>query len=51
MPGPTFEAQEPAGRHGAPPPAAPPEPKLAITLPEWNLLPPTEFLDRHPRQR
>jgi hypothetical protein len=26
------------------------EPSLALNLPEWDLLPPTEFLDRHRAQ-
>lgn len=25
--------------------------ELALTLPEWDLLPPAEFLDRHSRRR
>jgi hypothetical protein len=47
MPGPRIEPTEPvepAGRH------AEPDLELAIALPEWNLLPPAEFLDRHPRR-
>ncbi|MFD9736269.1 hypothetical protein [Umezawaea sp. NPDC059074] len=54
MPGPDFgesrEPSPPAHRHEERT-AAPPDSELAIALPEWNLLPPAEFLQRHSRRR
>ncbi|TCO59752.1 hypothetical protein [Actinocrispum wychmicini] len=48
MPGPMMEPQQPVGRHE--PAQSTMDTELAIALPEWNLLPPAEFLDRHPRR-
>jgi hypothetical protein len=44
MPGPEIEKT-------APQPQPQPQAELAIALPEWNLLPPAEFLDRHAGRR
>ncbi|MEU5692279.1 hypothetical protein [Actinosynnema sp. NPDC020468] len=46
MPGPDF-GDRPARREEQPRPEA--ENDLAIRLPEWNLLPPAEFVERRPR--
>lgn len=59
MPGPVLPAPDsgawssPAANAGssAPPPApTPDEGTIAVELPGWDLLPPDEFVQRHPRR-
>lgn len=50
MPGPMFDKpadrdQPPPSRHGID------DREVALRLPEWDLLPPAEFLNRRPRKR
>ncbi len=54
MPGPLIGRDEALerGRHREDIPAGPAaDDAVALTLPGWDLLPPAEFLDRHPRRR
>jgi len=54
MPGPDFgrrDESSPPARQVEERAGTSPDPELAIALPEWNLLPPAEFLERHPRRR
>lgn len=48
MPGPEIER---TASHSRPQHEAQPQAEVAIALPEWNLLPPAEFLDRHAGRR
>ena len=53
MPGPDFGRRDESSpaRRAEERTVVLPDPELAIDLPEWNLLPPAEFLERHPRRR
>ena len=51
MPGPVFE-NSPAERDPSPPPRhGLDDREIALRLPDWDLLPPAEFLNRRPRGR
>ncbi len=51
MPGPVFDHQPAEREQPAQPRHGLDDRDVALHLPEWDLLPPAEFLNRHPRRR